>query len=266
MKAIDPTDIERLPGVRLTQDKTFRFRCHPDIQCFNQCCRNLNLYLYPYDVLRLKNKLQLDSDQFLERHVDVILRPGNHFPDVLLRMADNEARTCPFLTAEGCRVYPDRPGTCRTFPVEQGQLFDDSGRPGRMLYFFRPPDFCLGHRESRQWTQTTWFRDQEAEIYNHLTAQWAALKGLFHNDSGCKDPWKGQGPDSPPGKMAFMATYNLDRFREFVFQSSFRKRYQIPAATLKKIQRDETELLKFGFKWVKLFVFGMSTQAIRPLG
>ena len=264
MKVIDFADLDRLPGLRLAQDETFQFRCHPDILCFNQCCRNLNLYLYPYDVVRLKNRLQIDSDRFLERHADVVLRPDSHFPEVLLRMADNAQKTCPFLTSEGCRVYPDRPGTCRTFPLEQGQVFDSQGRPAQIIHFFRPPDFCLGPRESRQWTQATWFRDQGAEIYNRLTAQWAALKSLFHKNSGYKDPWQGQGPDSPPGKMAFMATYNIDCFREFIFESTFLRRYRTPAITLKKIQRDDTELLKFGFQWVKLFLFGIPAKAIRP--
>jgi len=264
MKAVDLNDLDRLPGRRLAPEDTFRFRCHPDIECFNRCCRNLNLYLYPYDVLRLKNGLKINSDQFLERHVDVVLRPGNHFPEVLLKMADNEERTCPFLSPEGCRVYPDRPGTCRTFPVEQGQLFDDQGRPGAMLYFLRPPEFCLGPRESRQWTLNAWFRDQNAEKYNGHTAKWAAFKGLFHADSGRPDPWRGQGPDSSQGKMAFMAVYNLDRFREFVFESSFRRRYRIPGPTLKKIKRDDSELLKFGYQWVRLYLFGISTKVIRP--
>ena len=70
MKAIDLADVDALPGLRLTQNETFNFRCHPDIECFNRCCRNLNLYLYPYDILRLKRSLNLDSDRFLERYAE----------------------------------------------------------------------------------------------------------------------------------------------------------------------------------------------------
>jgi hypothetical protein len=91
-----------------------------------------------------------------------------------------------------------------------------------------------------------------------MTIQWAALKRLFQND-----PWELEGPQGPKAKMAFMATYNIDRFREFVFQSSFLKRYKVKSALLKKLKSDEVALLKFGFKWVKVFIWGMQSKDIR---
>jgi hypothetical protein len=87
MRYVDPQTLERLPGTRLEENDTFHFRCHPGVGCFNRCCRNLNLFLYPYDVLRLKKRLGISSDLFLERHVDVVLRDSSHFPEVLLRMS-----------------------------------------------------------------------------------------------------------------------------------------------------------------------------------
>jgi hypothetical protein len=63
--------------------------------------------------------------------------------------------------------------------------------------------------------------------------------------------------------MAFMATYNLDRFREFVFNSSFLKRYKVKSAVLKKIQADDAELLKFGMDWVQRFLWDIKTKKIR---
>ena len=80
MKSIKPEAISRLPGIPLKKTDTFNFRCHKDLACFNQCCRNLNLFLYPFDVLRLSKCLDMDSDRFLETHVDVLLREGNYFP------------------------------------------------------------------------------------------------------------------------------------------------------------------------------------------
>ena len=87
---------------------------------------------------------------------------------------------------------------------------------------------------------------------------WAGLKRLFRND-----PWGPQGPRGPRAKMAFMAVYNVDRFREFVFQSSFTKRYKVKTALLKKLEKIDVELLKFGFDWVKLFLWGMKSKQIR---
>ena len=255
MKSIDPKTLQRLP---LKPADTFCFRCHKDLACFNQCCRNLNLFLYPYDVVRLRKALGMSSDRFLDAHVDVVLRDGSHFPDVLLRMADNESRTCPFLSDAGCRVYADRPDTCRTFPVEQGLHFGEGAEASRIVGFFRPPDFCLGQHEEQAWTLSSWAEDQEAAGHNRMTARWAAVKALF-----AKDPWGPEGIGGSKGKMAFMAAYNIDRFREFVFDSSFLKRYRIKPALVRKLRASDRELLCFGFEWIRHFVWGLPSKKIR---
>jgi Fe-S-cluster containining protein len=147
MRYVDPQTLDQLPGTRLEENDTFAFRCHPAVACFNRCCRNLNLFLYPYDVLRLKKRLGVSSDRFLEHYVDVVLRDASFFPEVLLHMSADAEKTCPFLTPPGCSVYPDRPDACRTFPLEQGVLFDAAKNEARMVTFFRPPDFCMGQHE-----------------------------------------------------------------------------------------------------------------------
>lgn len=258
MKQIKKENISQLPGKRLKDRDQFAFRCHEELSCFNLCCRNLNLMLYPYDVVRLKNRLGISSDQFLDQYVDVVLRPDNYFPEVLLKMSETQEKTCPFLTASGCSIYTDRPDACRTFPMEQGIYYDEGGSKSEFIYFFRPPEFCLGKDESIVWTPKTWIDDQEAEIYQKMTAKWAELKRLFQ-----KDPWQGEGPDGPKGKMAFMAAYNIDQFREFVFKSTFLKRYKIKSNILKKIRIRDTELLKLGFEWIGFFVWGIRSNMIK---
>ena len=96
-------------------------------------------------------------------------------------------------------------------------------------------------------------------MYNKMTGRWAEVKRLFQTD-----PWGGEGLDGQKGKMAFMATYNIDRFWYFVFNSSFLKRYKVKSALLKKIKADDTQFMKFGFEWVKFFVWGIRTKDIRP--
>jgi uncharacterized protein len=258
MKPIEIEDIDKLPGIRIKEYDTFRFRCHPEVECFNRCCRNLNLFLYPYDVLRLKQSLDLSSDEFLDRYVDIVLRPANFFPDVLLRMAENPDKTCPFLAESGCSVYQDRPDTCRTFPVEQGMIYNAERKKDTPVHFFRPPDFCQGQHEKKEWTIPSWTRDQEAELYHKLTIRWAGVRRLFQDN-----PWGSEGPEGSKAKMAFMASYNIDRFREFVFQSSFLKRYKLKSAVLKKLETDDVQLLNIGFEWIKVFVWGLKSKHIR---
>jgi Fe-S-cluster containining protein len=258
MKRIDPLEMENLPGRRLGPSDRFRFRCHPGLACFNRCCRNLNLFLYPYDVLRLRGRLGVSSDAFLDRYVDVVLRPGARFPEVLLTMAENAERTCPFLTSEGCGVYPDRPDTCRGFPVERGLLYDAAARVNRPVHFFRPPDFCLGRHEEDGWNLAGWEKDQEAGKYREMTVRWAEIRQLLEGN-----PWGGEGAEGPRAKMTFMAAYNTDRFRDFVFASSFLQRYSVKKKVQQRIRRNDTELLQFGFEWIRLFVFGIETPNIR---
>ena len=257
MKSFEIEEIDKLPGIRIQENDTFCFRCHPEVECFNRCCRNLNLFLYPYDVLRLKQALQMSSDGFLDKYVDIVMRPSNHFPEVLLRMAENGLKTCPFVTEDGCAVYYHRPDTCRSFPIEQGVLYDAYQNKNSPVYFFRPPEFCCGQHEKQAWTVPEWIEDQGGEQYQQMTIRWSELKRLFRND-----PWGLEGPEGPKAKMAFMATYNIDRFRDFVFQSSFLKRYRISSTLRKRLKTDDAALLKFGFEWVRLFVWGIRSKSI----
>ena len=257
MKYVEIENPGEVPGRLLSAGERFTFACHPGVSCFNTCCRNLNLYLYPYDIIRLKKSLKISTDEIIERHTDLVLRENTIFPSVLLRMADNAEKTCPFLSDSGCRVYPDRPQTCRAFPVEQGLYFRERGRP-EMLHYFRPPDFCMGRHESATWTASSWEADQNAVYYNQMTLEWADIQRFFH----MADPFEGAGPYCEKGKMAFMAAYNMDGFRDFVLNSTFLKRYMIKPKLRLKIKTDDMALLKLGFSWIRLFVLGINTGDI----
>lgn len=259
MKQIDIEEMDGLIGRRLGPNDTFSFRCHPDIDCFNRCCRNLNLFLYPYDVIRLKKNRGVSSDEIIDRYVDVVMRKGNFFPDVLLRMAENEEKTCPFLREAGCLVYPDRPDACRSFPLEFGMLYRQEDRQPEKICFFKPPAFCSGPKEAALWTMDAWVEDQQADPFHRMTARWAEVKQRFRIN-----PWGPAGMENPKAKMAFMAAYNVDKFRDFVFGSSFLKRFKVTAAVSKKIKRSDTALMMLGFSWIDLFVWGKLSPDIQP--
>ena len=257
MKHLSPRTLEQIPDRPIKGDDSFSFRCHAALGCFTQCCRNLNLFLYPYDMLRLRTSLAISSDAFIDRYVDVVLREDRHFPEVLLRMSEDDQRSCIFLAPNGCSVYADRPHTCRTFPLEQGVLYNaDDGTP---VAFFRPPDFCLGRHEDRPWTMQTWNQDQQALVHHDFNLRWSDVHRLFEND-----PWGAEGPQGAKAKMAFMAAYNLDRFRDFVFNSSFLKRFRVQPELVRRLRRSDEVLLTFGYEWIRLFVWGQPSKIIRP--
>ncbi len=257
MKFIETNDLSDIRGRMLNGSDIFEFRCHPGVSCFNLCCRNLNFFLNPYDVIRLKQNLEISAGEFIEKYTDIIVRPGNYFPDVLLRMADNAEKTCPFLTEGGCRVYPDRPQTCRAFPVEHGLYYDAAKNQTSLVHFFRPPDFCQGRHENTARTIASWEADQESAFYNQMTVRWAEVARLFQ-----ADPFEGEGPNGQKGKMAFMAVYNMDAFRDFVLNSSFLKRYKVKSQLRMKIKSDDVAVLKLGMAWIRMFLFGVKVSEI----
>jgi hypothetical protein len=55
--------------------------------------------------------------------------------------------------------------------------------------------------------------------------------------------------------MFFLVSYNIDKFREFVFDSTFLQRYEVDASLSAAIKNDEIALLKFGLKWLKWLLF-----------
>ena len=50
--------------VRLGLDNKFKFKCHNGVTCFTKCCRGINIILTPYDIIRLKKRLQLSSEEY----------------------------------------------------------------------------------------------------------------------------------------------------------------------------------------------------------
>ena len=70
---------------------------------------DLNQVLTPYDVLCLKEFLDMPSGDFLETYTEESTGPGTGLPVVSLRFGDSDDLTCPFVTEAGCRVYPARP-------------------------------------------------------------------------------------------------------------------------------------------------------------
>ena len=58
-------------GMEPLGEKEFAFRCHPGVSCFTVCCQNVDLDLYPYDIIRLKRALQIDSEAFVRTYTDL---------------------------------------------------------------------------------------------------------------------------------------------------------------------------------------------------
>ena len=60
-----------------------------------------------------------------------------------------------------------------------------------------------------------------------------------------------------------MVFYNLDKFRDFVFNSTFLKRFEIATHTIDNIKNDDIKLMEFGVDWLKFCLFGENTIKLK---
>ena len=224
--------------------------------CFNRCCRNLNLFLYPYDVLRLRQALGAGGRQFLDASCEITIARGTGFPEVRLRMRKDERRTCPFVTPKGCTVYPHRPGACRTYPLERAVEKTADGTL-RSRWFLTQHSYCKGHLEEHTCTVKQWERSQQIFDFNLFNDLWAEVDALF-----ASNPWQGEGQAGPLQQLAFMVCYNLDAFREYAQQHSLLTAFRLERDRRRRIEQEDSELLKFGFDWL-LHVLG-HRRTLRP--
>ena len=227
----------------------FEFACHSGVPCFTRCCHDADMYLYPYDIVRLKRRLGMTSEAFLLEHTVTALRDMPFFPNVMLKMSECEGRPCPFLSGTGCTVYEDRPYSCRAYPLEPAMYGSGEGRIDMDFYVVRH-SHCHGHHEDRIWTAQQWMADQQMTAYNDINARWARIASGFRNN-----PFGPAGIDSPAMKMAFMASFNVDTFRRFVFDSSFLSRFDVSQERLEEARQSDTALLLLGFDWIRRFLF-----------
>jgi Fe-S-cluster containining protein len=231
----------------------FTFSCHKGVECFTRCCAALQLVLTPYDILRLKNRLGISSAEFLETHTYTRLDRHPRFPMVLLKMTPQASQACPFLSPDGCTVYEDRPGACRIYPLARAAQKADHEKQAKEKFFVVNEEHCLGFKEDRTWTVESWMCDQGLDEYNRMNDRWLEI---------ISSP-RSLGPKEEISRklqMFFMVSYNLDKFRGFLFGSRFFQLFQIPDGLRNRLEKDDVELMSFGFDWLKFSLFGLPTM------
>ncbi len=251
---MEPMDkMANIEPVQLGPNSNFKFECHKGVKCFTKCCSGIRITLTPYDIIRLKKRLQLTSEEFLAIYTEPHLLEKTDLPMVTLKMVDDEKESCPFLREDGCILYEDRPTTCRYYPLGVATLSHKEGADGEGFYFFVNEPHCLGFEEDREWTVSEWRKDQGVDIHDEINSNWTDLvvrKRSFPPNIKLTDKAK---------EMFFMISYNIDKFRLFVFESTFLERFAVAPEIQEKIKHDDIELLNFGIDWLKEIFFKQTT-------
>ena len=168
-------------------------------------------------------------------------------PLVVLKMKE-EDKKCPFVTKTGCSVYADRPWPCRMFPLDMRD--DDT------FHLITESSRCLGLKERQALRISDWLVEQGVPIYEEMNRLFSeVISPLRTHDLDIDNP--------QIYKMMFMALYNLDKFRDFIFQSTFLNRFDVDPVRVEKVKRNDAELMKLAFDWIKFGILGQKTLWVK---
>jgi len=258
-KSLFPTEKNpsNIMPAKLTLDSKLRFKCHPEVSCFTACCGNINIILTPYDILRIRKALNLPAEEFLLRFTTPTYLEKTDMPGVKIHLDENGR--CPFVTEEGCTIYPYRPTTCRYYPVGMSFFHEaaNEGGSSEEFYFLVKEDHCKGHDEDQTQTIKEWRHDQGIDESDEMNKEWMELV-MRRKSFGMQATLS-----EAAQKIFFMASTNLDNFRDFIFNSSFLDTYKIDQSTLDRIKEDDIELMKFSFKYLASSLFGTKDLQIK---
>ena len=244
---------QEIEPLELTADTRFTFRCHSRVSCFNECCAQTTIILSPYDVSRLKRHLQLSAKDFLSRYTARHIDDFSGLPLVVLNMA-GEKKLCPFSTSAGCGVYNDRPATCRYYPVGVGSQWTEKGIVDCFVYIRE--EHCQGFQEEGEWTLQTWCQDQGLETYAELDREWKAIMLQIGARAGK--------PLSPKfQEHYYQVAYDLDWFKEYVFDTDFLKIFEVEPELQERLRHDEEELLRFAYRYLTYMLRLGSTLKVK---
>ncbi|NTV15538.1 MAG: YkgJ family cysteine cluster protein [Desulfobulbaceae bacterium] len=250
------TNPSNILPTKLGLDSQLKFRCHPKVSCFTACCGNINIILTPYDILRLRKAINLPASEFLLRFTIPVFLEKTDMPGVKIHL-DADGR-CPFVTPEGCTIYPYRPTTCRYYPVGMSFFHEAAeGGTSEEFYFLVKEPHCKGHAEDQTLTIREWRADQGIDESDEMNKEWMELV-MRRKSFGMQATLS-----EAAQKMFFMASTDLDKFKDFVFTSSFLSIYEIDQDTLESIRTDDIALMKFSFKYLASSLFGTNDLPIR---
>ena len=239
---------------RLTNESSFRFGCHKGVPCYNVCCKDLDIFLTPYDVLRMKNRLGVTSAEFISEYTEPVIHGESKLPFLRLKLAEDGM--CRFVDEEGCSIYEDRPLACRYYPIGFG-IYKNEGVAGSNFYFLVKEEHCRGFEEEREWKVSEWRKTQEIDVYDDKNRVWMDIilnKKMYSPDLE---------PDEKSLKMFFTGSYEIDSFRSFVFESRFLDVFDVDEEEKKLLKNDEEELMVFAHKWLQYALFRMPTVKLR---
>jgi len=242
----------------LDQDSRIQFHCHPGISCFNACCKSIEIQITPYDILRLKKHLGLDSSDFVARYTVPYAMDGQGMPGLHLATKPGGGE-CVFLTQQGCSVYQDRPTACRYYALGVMGMRKQEQSVVEDIYFLVKEDHCRGHAEPQTQTISEYRAAQGVVPYDEANREWRDIV-IKKRTSG---PTVGQ-PSARSMQLFDLCSYDLDNFRLFIQSEGFQEGFDVGAEAMQQLLEDELSLLQFALRFLKQALFAEMTIPLKP--
>lgn len=226
-------------------NESFTFSCGPEKGCFNQCCCDVNQFLYPYDILRLSRGLKVTTAEFLKTYTYMFSGDITGLPVVSFMTRSDTNHACPFVTEKGCAVYEDRPAACRLFPI--ARAISRSREDGTITEHFAVIEdpICEGFDGGELRTVKEWVENQALAPYNERNDRMMELLSLKQQTM----PGRLEGDDRTDFQLA---CYDLDGFRAQVADGTI----TFDDARKKAIIEDDDALLDNAMTWIRERLFG----------
>ncbi len=189
------------------------------------------------------------STEFLAQYCRRHTGPQSGLPIMTLKPADPNELTCPFLTTAGCRIYRDRPSSCRMYPLVR--VISRSRETGEVVeqYMVLKEPHCKGFDQDVVQSVEDWISRQGLEIYNEFNDM---LMEIISLKNQCNP-----GPlDLAASRFFSLACYDLDTFRTHVFEKKILKHLDFSTTELEMARSCDEALLKIGMEAVKQTLFG----------
>ena len=250
---VNPFNSPLVP-ILLSDKDTLEFRCHKGIACYNACCKQADITLAPYDVIRLKKRLGMTSTEFLKQYTVPFEMDAHGMPGIKMK-TQNDQPVCLMMNEDGCSVYTDRPSACRYYPVGLMAMRAQNSPDDQKHYFLVKEEHCHGHNAGgKSQTIAEYRAEQGVADYDDANRDWYQII-LKKRSSGMTVG----APSATSFHLFFMASFDIDRFREFVTASNFRKLYILDDAEFDSIIADDYALMRFGFRFLKQVFYGEMT-------
>lgn len=149
MKKSQPTN-ETMKKVE--KDGTFHFECSRS----GECCRHMEIFLNPYDILRMAEALGMTTIQLIQDHVLFLENKQQGILKPVLKAA--REGVCAFNSNRLCKIHRDRPLPCRLFPI--ARMDED--------YHLQQVSYCKGLSSRRKQDVASYIQEEEAQ--EHLEA------------------------------------------------------------------------------------------------